>query len=102
MSKCICGKKCKGLRGLKVHQRSCRAITSLNNDNIVIDNTEQDAIENHFVTKNSNQDEFPSLKGGVKLPKSPEDWNLANLYFHSELSSINIKNNLNEAMSFMN
>ena len=27
--KCVCGKKCKGLRGLKVHQRSCRAITSL-------------------------------------------------------------------------
>ena len=26
--KCICGKKCKGLHGLKVHQRLCRAITS--------------------------------------------------------------------------
>ena len=69
----ICGKKCKGLRGLKVHQRSCRAITSLNSDNIVIDNIEQDAIENHFVTTNSNQDEFPFLKEGVKLLKSPED-----------------------------
>ena len=100
--KCICGKICKGLRGLKVHQRSCRAITSLNNDNIVIDNIEQDAIENHFVTTNSKQDEFPSLKEGVKLPRSPEDWCLANLYFHSELLSINIKNNLNEAMSLMN
>ena len=31
-TKCICGKKCKGLRGLKVHQRSCRAIISLNNN----------------------------------------------------------------------
>ena len=102
MSKCICGKKCKGLRGLKVHQRSCRAITSLNSDNIVIDNIEQDAIENHFVTTNSNQDEFPFLKEGVKLPKSPEDWNLAHLYFHAELSSINIKNNLNEAMNLIN
>ena len=98
----ICGKKCKGLRGLKVHQRSCRAITSLNSDNIVIDNIEQDAIENHFVTTNSNQDEFPFLKEGVKLLKSPEDQNLANLYFHSELSSITIKNNLNEAMSLKN
>ena len=100
--KCICGKKCKGLRCLKVHQRSCRAITSLNNDSIVIDNTEQDAIENHFVTTNSNQDEFPFLKKGIRLPKSHEDWNLANLYFNSELTSINIKNNLNEAMSLMN
>ena len=100
--KCICGKKCKGLRGLKVHQRSCRAITSLNNNNFVIDNIKQDAIENHFVTTNSKQNEFPSLKEGVKLPKSPEDWRLANLYFHPELSSINIKNNLNEATCLMN
>ena len=100
--KYVCGKKCKGLRGLKVHQRSCRPITSLNNDNIVIDNIEQDAIENHFVTTNSKQDEFLSLKEGVKLPKSPEDWRLANLCCHSKLSSINIKNILNEAMSLMN
>ena len=100
--KCICGKKCKGLRGLKVHQRSCRAIESLNNDNIVLDNIEQDAIENHFVTTNSKQDEFPSLKEGVKLSKSPEDWRLASLYFHSEISSVNIKCFLNEAMSLMN
>ena len=71
--KCICGKKCKGLRGLKVHQRSCRAIIFLNNDNKVIDNFEQDAIENHFVTTNSKQDECTSLKEGVKLPKSPKD-----------------------------
>ena len=85
-----------------IRDHSCRTITSLNDDNIVIDNTEQDAIENYFVTTNSNQDDFPFLKEGVKLPKSPEDWKLANQYFHSELSSINIKNNLNEAMSLMN
>ena len=95
-------KNVKRLRDLKVHQRSCRAITSLNNDNIVIDKMEQDAIGNHFVTTNRKQDEFPSLKEDIKLPKSPEDWRLANHYFHSELSSINIKNNLNEAMSLIN
>ena len=95
-------KNVKRLRDLKVHQRSCRAITSLNNDNIVIDKMEQDAIGNHFVTTNRKQDEYPSLKESIKLPKSPEDWRLANHYFHSELSSINIKNNLNEAMSLIN
>ena len=100
--KCIWGKRCKGLRRLKVHQRQCRTITSLNNDNIIIDNIEQDAIESHLVTTNSKQDEFSSLKEGVKLPKPSEDWRLVNLYFHSELSLINIKNNLNEAMSLMN
>ena len=60
--KCIFGKKCQGLRGLKVHQRSCRANTSLNNENIGIDNIEQNAKENHYVTTNSKKDEFPSLK----------------------------------------
>ena len=30
--KCACGKKCKGLRGLKAHQRSCRTIKTLCNE----------------------------------------------------------------------
>ena len=55
-----------------------------------------------IVHTDSRQDELPSLKEGAKLPKSPEDWRLANLYFHLELSTINIKNKLNEAMSLMN
>ena len=29
---CNCGKSCKGLRGLKSHQRSCRIIKSLNDE----------------------------------------------------------------------
>ena len=62
------GKISKGLHGLKVNQRSCRAITSLNNNNMVGGNTEQNTIENRFFTGNSNQDEFPTLKNGVKLP----------------------------------
>ena len=50
---------------------------------------------------NSKQDESPSPKEGIKLLKSLDDWQLANMYFHSELLTINIKNNLNEAMSLM-
>ena len=99
--KCTCAKKCKGFCGLKVHQSSCRAITSLSN-NIVINNIKQDATKNHFEITNNKQDEFHSLKEGVRLTKSLEDWHLANMYFHSELLTINIKNNLNEAMSLMN
>ena len=30
--KCCCGKICKGARGLKMHQRSCHVIHSLNNE----------------------------------------------------------------------
>ena len=39
-------------------------------------------IENRFVTRNSNQYELPTLKEGIKLPKSIEDWLLANMYLH--------------------
>ena len=45
---------------------------------------------------------FLLLKEGVKLPRSLEDWRLTNMYFHYELSTVNRKNNLNEAMSLMN
>ena len=30
--KCCCGKVCKGARGLKMHQRSCRVILGLNEE----------------------------------------------------------------------
>ena len=43
--------------------RSCRAITSLNNENIVEnDHIEQETIENHFVATNKNLDKYPTLK----------------------------------------
>ena len=72
---CSCGKKCKGLRGLKAHQRSCRVIKSMSdnfvdnlnnyynelNDENNIDNN----IENNLIDDNMN--ESPSLKYGVKL-----------------------------------
>ena len=41
---------------LLLHQRSCRAITSLNNENIVDDSIQLDKIENGFVTTIINQD----------------------------------------------
>lgn len=102
--KCICGRICKGLRGLKAHQRSCRSITSLKDENTV-DNeniNKQHVMNNQFATANNNdKDESPSLKEGIKLPKSPEDWRLANMYFHSELSKINIKGNLFSCLFLM-
>ena len=30
--KCCCGKICKGARGLQMHQRSCKVISSLNDE----------------------------------------------------------------------
>ena len=39
-------------------------------------------MENHFIIANIKQDELPSLKADIKLPKSPEDLCLAKQYFH--------------------
>ena len=32
MVKCSCGKECKGVKGLKMHQRRCRVIEKMNED----------------------------------------------------------------------
>ena len=63
-------------------------------DNIV-DNVENDYNElndnNNFDVNNDNNlsdgtaNESPSLKNGVKLPASTNDWDIANKYFHSNL-----------------
>ena len=90
---CSCGKRCKGLRGLKWYQRSRRVIKSTS-DNIV-DNLEDDYNElndnNNFDINNDSNlsddttNESPSLKNAVKLPVSTNDWDIANAYFHFNL-----------------
>ena len=95
-----CGKRCKGLRGLKPHQRSCR-IKSMS-DNIV-DNVGNDYNElndnNNFDINNANSlsddtaNEPPSLKNGVKLPTWTNDWDIANTYFHSNFTLSQISEN---------
>ena len=96
---CSCGKRCEGLRGLKAHQRSCRVIKSMS-DNIV-DNLENDYNELNddsnfdiYVENNLSDDttnESPSLKNGVKLPTSTNDWDIAYTYFHSNLLTSQIR-----------
>ena len=100
---CICGKRCKGLRGLKAHQRSCRSLSSLRErdtfhteifnqtENVVTDD------QNTNVLNNSSK-----VKEGIKLPKKAEDWELANTYFQLTLSTIDVENNLNHVVEFMN
>jgi hypothetical protein len=49
--KCYCGKSCKGTRGLKMHQRSCRVTHGLN-DKLLTD-LEQQSTENSNDSFNS-------------------------------------------------
>ena len=69
--KYCCGKNGNGLRGLKMHQRSSRDIKSLTDEACdVLEET-----ENIDTDQNLNSVEFdsmPTLKPGIKLPKSDD------------------------------
>ena len=77
---CYCGKVFENTRGLKLHQRSCR---------IAKDFDDSELFEEIF--EDSNYDEYPNndilltdffqLKPGLRLPKTEDQWKLANLYF---------------------
>ena len=80
-------KKCKGLRGLKAHQRSCRTIKTLCNEvlddlnsNNRTDQQEEITIDENIVNEHAN------LKTGINLLKNDKDWETANSFFHLELS----------------
>jgi len=94
--KCCCGKICKGARGLKMHQRSCRVVHELDAE-LQVDIEEQSGrdIENMPEMDESSENEapseygqeFPNLRKGIKLPKSDLQWSTANDYFKFALSS---------------
>ena len=76
--KCCCGKVCKGIRGLKMHQRSSRVMEGLAKD--VYEEVEDEMIENSIdqdtndIIESQSSQNFgdPSfLKKGIKLSKSP-------------------------------
>ena len=87
--KCICGKLCKGLRGLRGHQRSCRSIKHMRDELLVEDATQNTA--GNVESSSTLLNESPKVKPGVKLPKTSEEWELANTYFQSKLNSIDVK-----------
>jgi hypothetical protein len=91
--KCCCGKICKGTRGLKMHQRSCRVIHGLNSE--LCSDIEEQAADNSTdgvltvgEANNTNlaeNDTSPVLKKGINLPKRDSEWSTANEYFKSAL-----------------
>ena len=104
--RCCCGKKCKGLRGLKSHQRSCCTIRGLNG-NLFNELQAIDCIESETLVENAlsvtTQPYDNSVKKGVNLPTTQGEWELANSFFHSELpiSEVN-KDNLNNVTEKFN
>ena len=81
--KCCCGKICKGARGLKMHQCSCRVIHGLSTE-LYADIEEQGNFETQNIPEMdqcSGNETFTQvnqnildLKRGIKLPKNNLQW----------------------------
>ncbi len=112
--KCCCGKICKGTRGIKMHQRSCRVILGLNSELLEdlfeqaesnnVDSEDVDDVR-HAENLNSNEhDEYPKLRRGINLPKTNSEWLTANEYFKfSIISDSPIKcQDLNASINLLN
>ena len=101
--KCHCGKQCKGLRGLKSHQRSCKVIKGLNSEMIF---TNDDPKQNEIINKIIDDlpcNESLELKPCIKLPKTDTQWKEADIFFRSKLHSEDINDyNLTETVERMN
>ena len=93
--KCCCGKVCKGARGIKMHQRSCRVIDDLEDElqqqmtEALNNDSQEDNIDpvNPDISTLNIQESFPDLKRGIKLPKSPLQWSTANDFFKLTFSN---------------
>ena len=89
---CCCGKKCKGVQGLKAHQRSCRFVRGMCSDLLLP--SEGEIINDYDQTSDFDEgmfDNTPNLKPGIKLPKTELEWKEADLYFRAELPVLEVK-----------
>jgi len=94
--KCVCGKECKGMKGLKMHQRRCRVMD--NTESCQPPQFEYSNIDPRKVDIERKQEEIAveslniiALKPGMKLPKSNEQWIGAHAYFCSIFSHIKLQ-----------
>ena len=103
---CCCGKDCKGLRGLKMHQRNCRASKDLHGETFEVMQENMSEHSDHtidFEVDTQYEREMPNIKRGIKLPKSDEQWSTAKLFFLNALPISGIKSlNLNESIQLLN
>ena len=97
--KCCCGKVCKGARGViddledELQQQMSEVLTEHQNEDNV------DSV-NPEISPTNTQENFPDLKKGIKLPKSPLQWSTANDFFKLTFSNLpitprDLNNNIN-------
>jgi len=93
MIACLCGRPCKGRRGLRDNQRACR---QLQTDPGVYTATPAHIINNVNVNSGDSKGDPPSppplptvyVLPGIKLPKTKQQWEKANLCFKINFPSL--------------
>jgi Reverse transcriptase (RNA-dependent DNA polymerase) len=102
LTTCMCGKQCKGRRGLVAHQRSCRAFHDLLSGPSVKQPQTAGSISSCLSkpqgsldrsdcpqpSEVTNANQRPSLIPGLKLPRTTSDWTAANAFFHTKYADI--------------
>ena len=103
---CCCGKRCKGEKGLRIHQRTCKTIEGLANKlnrEILSELSNHDNYDLDDHGSNYNSTDIPVLEPGVKLPDSMSEWSTANSYFQTHLDSTKVsQENLDDSLNEMN
>ena len=96
-------KICNGLRGLKMHQRSCRVIKGLEEETFESHDLNQSLDDTGQPDQEIELNSLPNIKPGIRLPKTDLDWKLANDFFVGALPIADInKKPINAVVSEMN
>ena len=89
-----------------MHQRNCRAIKDLHGETFdVMQETMSEHSDHNFDFELDAQYKckMPTIKRGIKLPKSYEQWSTANLFFLNVLAICGINSsNLNQSIQILN
>ena len=72
-----------------MHQRSCRVIDDMEEElqqqmtDALNDKGYEDSVQSveNVVSSLNSEESYPDLKKGIKLPKSPLQWSIANNFF---------------------
>ena len=106
--KCSCGKECKGVKGLKMHQRTCRVIEHMEeedqppefeNSNI----GSREHFNNDLYVLSFDLSSTVNIKAGIKLTRSPEQRTMANDCFKTIFLNLDLKpENIDSSIRFMN
>ena len=105
--KCYCGRSFNAYRSLNLHRHSC----FIQNNNELADLFAMGASQergdvgtgvNKAVNQGLEQEKYPLLISGLKLPRSESDWNRANDYFRIQIDTSRDLSDLNAEISYTN